>query len=289
MQGSLIRNCIRNTHYRLIAFCIASITLVSACTTTTRPGVVGINRQQLMMASQSEVERLSAISFNEQNKKAQAKKILITSGPQYDRLINIANRLIPQTAYFRDDTQKWNWQLSLINSPVLNATCAPGGKITFYTGIIDQLKLSDDEIAAIMGHEIAHALREHGRERLSQAMAQSAITNIALAAAGGYGAQINAANQVAQYVLVLPNSRQNESEADAIGVELAARAGYNPRAAISVWQKMMKATQGKNPPEFLSTHPSGETRIEQLSALMPAVEPLYRDAPKAPGSNPTMK
>ena len=289
MKKSLIRNCTRNTHYRLIAFCIASITLFSACTTTTRPGVVGVNRQQLMMASQSEVERLSAISFNEQNKKAQDKKILITSGPQYDRLINIANRLIPQTTYFRDDTQKWNWQLSLINLPVLNATCAPGGKITFYTGIIDQLKLSDDEIAAIMGHEIAHALREHGRERLSQAMAQSAITNIALAAAGGYGAQINAANQVAQYVLVLPNSRQNESEADAIGVELAARAGYNPRAAISVWQKMMKATQGKNPPEFLSTHPSGETRIEQLSALMPAVEPLYRDAPKAPGSDPTTK
>jgi predicted Zn-dependent protease len=289
MQMSLIRNCIRNTHYRLIVFCIASITLFSACTTTTRPGVVGVNRQQLMMASQSEVERLSAISFNEQNKKAQDKKILITSGPQYDRLINIANRLIPQTAHFRDDTQKWNWQLSLINSPVLNATCAPGGKITFYTGIIDQLKLSDDEIAAIMGHEIAHALREHGRERLSQAMAQSAITNIALAAAGGYGAQINAANQVAQYVLVLPNSRQHESEADAIGVELAARAGYNPHAAISVWQKMMKATQGKNPPEFLSTHPSGGTRIEQLSALMPAVEPLYRDAPKAPSSDPMAK
>lgn len=289
MQRSFIRNCTRNVHCRLIAFCIASITLFSACTTTTRPGVVGVNRQQLMMASQSEVERLSAISFNEQNKKAQEKKILITSGPQYERLINIANRLIPQTAHFRDDTQKWNWQLSLINSPVLNATCAPGGKITFYTGIIDQLKLNDDEIAAIMGHEIAHALREHGRERLSQAMAQSAITNIALAAAGGYGAQINAANQVAQYVLVLPNSRQHESEADAIGVELAARAGYNPRAAISVWQKMMKATQGKNPPEFLSTHPSGETRIEQLSALMPAVEPLYRDAPKAPGTDPTMK
>jgi predicted Zn-dependent protease len=289
MQRSLIRKCTRNTHYRLIAFCIASITLFSACTTTTRPGVVGVNRQQLMMASQSEVERLSAISFNEQNKKAQEKKILITSGPQYDRLINIANRLIPQTTHFRDDTQKWNWQLSLINAPILNATCAPGGKITFYTGIIDQLNLNDDEIAAIMGHEIAHALREHGRERLSQAMAQSTITNIALAAAGGYGAQINAANQVARYVLVLPNSRQHESEADAIGVELAARAGYNPRAAISVWQKLMKATQGKNPPEFLSTHPSGETRIEQLSALMPAVEPLYRDAPKAPGSDPTMK
>jgi len=289
MQRPLIRKCISNMHYRLITLCIASITLFCACTTTTRPGLVGVNRQQLMMASQSEVERLSAISFNEQNKKAQEKKILITSGPEYDRLINIANRLIPQTAHFRDDTQKWNWQLSLINSPILNATCAPGGKITFYTGIIDQLKLNDDEIAAIMGHEIAHALREHGRERLSQAMAQSAITNIALAAAGGYGAQINAANQVAQYVLVLPNSRQHESEADAIGVELAARAGYNPRAAISVWQKMIKATQGKNPPEFLSTHPSGETRIEQLSALMPTVEPLYRDASKVPISNSTIK
>lgn len=289
MQRAVIRKCTSNMHYRLIAFCIASITLLSACTTTTRPGVVGVNRQQLMMASQSEVERLSAISFNEQNKKAQDKKLLITSGPQYDRLTTIANRLIPQTTYFRDDTQKWNWQLSLINAPILNATCAPGGKITFYTGIIDQLKLNDDEIAAIMGHEIAHALREHGRERLSQAMAQNTITNIALAAAGGYGAQINAANQVAQYVLVLPNSRQHESEADAIGVELAARAGYNPRAAISVWQKMMKATKGKNPPEFLSTHPSGETRIEQLSALMPAVEPLYRAAPKAPGTDPAMK
>lgn len=289
MQGTLIRKCASNARFRFIALCITSITLFSACATTTRPGVVGINRQQLMMASQSEVERLSAISFNEQNKKAQEKKILITSGPQYDRLIDIANRLIPQTANFRDDTQQWNWQLSLINTPVLNATCAPGGKITFYTGIIDQLKLNDDEIAAIMGHEIAHAIREHGRERLSQAMAQNAITSIALAAAGGYGAQINAANQVAQYVLVLPNSRQHESEADAIGVELAARAGYNPRAAITVWQKMMKATQGKNPPEFLSTHPSGETRIEQLSALMPAVEPLYRDAPKALGSDPTMK
>jgi predicted Zn-dependent protease len=129
-----------------------------------------------------------------------------------------------------------------------------------------------------MGHEIAHALREHGRERLSQAMAQNLVTNIA--AASGYGSSANAANQVAQYVLVLPNSRQNESEADAIGLELAARAGYNPQAAISVWKKMIKATEGKTSPEFLSTHPSGETRIEQLSALMPAVEPLYVAAAK---------
>ena len=233
-----------------------------------------------MMISSSEVDRLSAISYNDQAQKAKEKNILVTSGPTYDRLKRIANRLIPQTGEFRDDTRHWNWQLTLIDAPTLNASCAPGGKISFYTGIIEQLNLSDDEIAAIMGHEIAHAIREHGRERVSQAMAQSAVANIAMAAAGGYGSAVSAANQVAQYVLVLPNSRQNESEADAIGLELAARAGYNPQAAISVWQKMIKATDGKKTPEFLSTHPSGETRIEQLTALMPAVEPLYKVAPK---------
>ena len=259
---------------------LSLLTLLLACANTTRSGAVGVNRSQFMLASSSEVDRLAAIGFNEQNQKAKEKNALITSGPTYDRLKTISNRLISQTGIFRDDTRQWNWQLVLINATTLNATCAPGGKITFYSGLIEQLNLTDDEIAAIMGHEIAHALREHGRERLSQSMAQSAITNIAMMAAGGYGSAISAANQAAQYVLVLPNSRQNESEADAIGLELAARAGYNPQAAISVWQKMIKANQGKGPPEFLSTHPSGETRIEQLTELMPAVEPLYKAAPK---------
>jgi len=260
---------------------LAFTSLLLACASTTRSGAVGINRSQFLVVSASEVDRLSAVSYNEQNQKAKEKNILLTSGPEYDRLKAISNRLISQTGVFRDDTRQWNWQLVLINAPILNATCAPGGKITFYTGLIEQLNLTDDEIAAIMGHEIAHALREHGRERLSQAMAQSAVTNIAMAAAGAYGSAISAANQAAQYILVLPNSRQNESEADAIGLELAARAGFKPQAAISVWQKMNKATQGKGPPEFLSTHPSGETRIEQLSELMPAVEPLYLSAPRA--------
>jgi len=260
---------------------LAFTSLLLACASTTRSGAVGINRSQFLVVSASEVDRLSAVSYNEQNQKAKDKNILLTSGPEYDRLKAISNRLISQTGVFRDDTRQWNWQLVLINAPILNATCAPGGKITFYTGLIEQLNLTDDEIAAIMGHEIAHALREHGRERLSQAMAQSAVTNIAMAAAGAYGSAISAANQAAQYILVLPNSRQNESEADAIGLELAARSGFKPQAAISVWQKMNKATQGKGPPEFLSTHPSGETRIEQLSELMPAVEPLYLSTPRA--------
>lgn len=260
---------------------VALISLLLACANTTRSGAVGINRSQFMVVSSAEVDRLSAINYNEQNQKAKEKNILVTSGPTYNRLKTISNRLIAQTSVFRDDTRQWNWQLTLINAPILNATCAPGGKITFYTGLIEQLNLTDDEIAAIMGHEIAHALREHGRERLSQAMTQNALTSIALAAAGPYGSAINAANQATQYILVLPNSRQNESEADAIGIELAARAGYNPQAAISVWQKMNKATEGKNPPEFLSTHPSGDTRIEQITELLPAVQPLYISAPKA--------
>ena len=266
------------SHRSVVALLLSSLLL--ACANTTRSGAVGINRSQFMIVSSAEVDRLSTISYNEQNQKAQEKHILVSSGPTYDRLKTISNRLIQQTSVFRDDTRQWNWQLTLINAPILNATCAPGGKITFYTGLIEQLNLTDDEIAAIMGHEIAHALREHGRERLSQAMAQSAVTNIAMAAAGSYGSAISAANQAAQYILVLPNSRQNESEADAIGLELAARAGYNPQAAISVWKKMIKATDGKTSPEFLSTHPSGETRIEQLSALMPAVEPIYLNTQK---------
>ena len=258
---------------------LVSTCLLVACTSTSRPGVVGVERSQFMMISAAQIERISASSFEQQAKAAQKKNILITSGPQYERLKTIANRLIPQTAVFRDDTHSWNWGLQLIDSPLVNATCAPGGRITFYSGIINKLNLTDDEIAAIMGHEIAHAVREHGRERVSQAMAQNVIANVALAAAGAGSAQsIDAANQIMQYVLVLPNSRQNEKEADAIGLEIAARGGYDPRAAITLWEKMSKESKGKNPPEFLSTHPSNENRIKELSALMPRVMPLYEAA-----------
>lgn len=262
----------------LVSVLVASCLLV-ACANTSRPGVVGVQRSQFMMISAAQIDRMSAISFEQQAKAAQKKKILITSGPEYERLKTIANRLIPQTAVFRDDTRNWNWGLQLIDSPIVNATCAPGGRITFYTGIINKLNLTDDEIAAIMGHEIAHAVREHGREQVSQALAQNIISNVALAAAGAGSAQsIDAANQIMQYVLVLPNSRQNEREADAIGLELAARGGYDPRAAITLWQKMSKESEGKNPPEFLSTHPSNENRIKELSALIPKVMPLYEAA-----------
>jgi len=261
---------------------LVSTCLLVACTSTSRPGVVGVERSQFMMISAAQIERISASSFEQQAKAAQKKNVLITSGPQYERLKTIANRLIPQTAVFRDDTRTWGWGLQLIDSPMVNATCAPGGRITFYTGIINKLNLTDDEIAAIMGHEIAHAVREHGREQVSQALAQNVFSNVALATAGpGSAKSIDAANQIMQYVLVLPNSRQNEKEADAIGLEIAARGGYDPRAAITLWEKMSKESKGKNPPEFLSTHPSNQNRIKELSALMPRVMPLY-EAVKRP-------
>jgi Zn-dependent protease with chaperone function len=267
---------------------LVSACLLVACSNTSRPGVVGVQRSQFMMISAAQIDRMSAISFEQQAKAAQKKNILITSGPQYERLKTIANRLIPQTAVFRDDTRGWNWGLQLIDSPIVNATCAPGGRITFYTGIINKLNLTDDEIAAIMGHEIAHAVREHGREQVSQALAQNLISSVALAAAGAGSAQsIDAANQIMQYVMVLPNSRQNEKEADAIGLELAARGGYDPRAAITLWEKMSKESKGKNPPEFLSTHPSNENRIKDLSALIPKVMPLYEEAKQAERSGST--
>ena len=261
---------------------LVSACLLVACTSTSRPGVVGVERTQFMMISAAQIDRISASSFEQQAKTAQKKNILITSGPQYERLKTIANRLIPQTAVFRDDTRTWGWGLQLIDSPMVNATCAPGGRITFYTGIINKLNLTDDEIAAIMGHEIAHAVREHGREQVSQALAQNVFSNVALATAGpGSAKSIDAANQIMQYVLVLPNSRQNEKEADAIGLEIAARGGYDPRAAITLWEKMSKESKGKNPPEFLSTHPSNQNRIKELAALMPRVMPLY-EAVKRP-------
>jgi len=267
---------------------LVTVCLLVACANTSRPGVVGVQRSQFMMISAGQIDRMSAVSYEQQAKAAQKKNILITSGPQYERLKTIANRLIPQTAVFRDDTRGWNWGLQLIDSPIVNATCAPGGRITFYTGIINKLNLTDDEIAAIMGHEIAHAVREHGREQVSQALAQNLISNVALAAAGAGSAQsIDAANQIMQYILVLPNSRQNEKEADAIGLELAARGGYDPRAAITLWEKMSKESKGKNPPEFLSTHPSNENRIKDLSALIPKVMPLYEEAKQAERSGST--
>ena len=255
------------------------LSLLTACASSTGSGAIGISRQQFLLVPASQVEQAAAQQYTQETNAAKAKGKLLTEGVEITRLREIASRLIPQAKIFRDDTSQWKWQVALIDAPILNATCAPGGKITFYTGIIRQLQLSDAEIAAIMGHEIAHALREHGRERASQALAQNLIGNIALATSTDKNKEnhVALANQVAHFAFVLPNSRTHEREADEMGLELMARAGYNPQAAIQLWQKMSKAG-GASPPEFLSTHPSNASRIEDIAALIPVVNPFYLES-----------
>jgi predicted Zn-dependent protease len=153
----------------------------------------------------------------------------------------------------------------------------PGGKIAVYTGLIERLQVTDDELAAVMGHEIAHALREHGRERVSQAQAQGVLIGVVGAVAGVSGPTLDLTRVVVDLTFNLPNSREHEIEADRIGVELAARAGYDPRAAITLWEKMGKAGGGQ-PPEFLSTHPNHATRISDLRVYASKVMPLYESA-----------
>ena len=249
---------------------------------TTQGGAVGVQREQgmLMMLSEQQVDELAKESYVQMRENAKKEKKLVTSGAAVDRLQKIADRLVGQVGVFRPDASKWPWQVSLIDENTLNASCLPGGRIVFYSGIINILKLTDDEIAAIMGHEIAHALREHGREGMSEAYMVQLGSTLAGSVLGVSRETMGLANDVVHYAMTLPNSREKESEADIIGLELMARAGYNPEAAITLWQKMA-AQGGKRPPEFLSTHPATSTRIADLRKYMPRVQPLYQQAAKA--------
>lgn len=198
------------------------------------------------------------------------------SNPQLQRLRAIAQRLIPYAVQWNPRASQWRWEVNLIVSKQINAFCMPGGKIAFYTGIIDQLKLTDDEIAMIMGHEMAHALREHSREQLAKNQATSLGISLG-AQLLGLGDIGNAAARLGGQLLSLKFSRNDESDADLVGLELAARAGYNPQAAVSLWRKMGEAT-GEGGIGFLSTHPTGPDRIRQLEGNVPRVTGLYEQA-----------
>lgn len=209
---------------------------------------------------------------------ARAKRALAPEGhPQLQRLHAIAQRLIPYAAQWNPRAGDWRWEVNLIGSKQVNAFCMPGGKIAFYTGILDQLELTDDETAMVMGHEMAHALREHARERIAKTQA----TNIGLRLGAqllGLGDLGNMAANLGGQLLTLKFSRSDESDADLVGLEMAARAGYNPEAAVSLWRKMGQATGGKDGLAFLSTHPSGPQRIRELESNVPKVQGLYTAA-----------
>ena len=241
----------------------------------TREGVdVGKNSAFSNLVPADSVERSSAEEYQKMLQQASEKKALAgKDNPQLLRLRAIAAKIIPHALQWNPRASNWQWEVNLIGSKQINAYCMPGGKIAFYTGILDQLKLTDDEVAMVMGHEIAHALREHARER----MGKSAATNIGaslLTQLLGLGQIGQTVTNYGAQLLTLQFSRDNESEADLVGMELAARAGYDPRAGVTLWQKMSAANKGA-PPQWLSTHPSGTTRIGDIEANLPKVLPLY--------------
>ncbi|WAB97346.1 MULTISPECIES: M48 family metallopeptidase [Pseudomonas] len=248
---------------------------------TTSGGAVGVERKQYMfsMLSTDEVNQMYAQSYQQTLGEASSKGVLDKTSADAKRVQAIADRLIAQAPKFRPDAAQWQWEVNVIKSDELNANCGPGGKIIVYTGLIDQLKLTDAEIAAVVGHEIAHALREHSREAMSKAYGVEMARQGAGALFGLGQNSIALADQVVNYAMTLPNSRANENEADLIGLELSARAGYDPNAAITLWNKMSKASEGA-PPEFMSTHPASESRIASLQAAIPKVMPLYQAAKK---------
>jgi predicted Zn-dependent protease len=246
-----------------------------------REGVeVGSNSKMSKLVPASQVEQAAQQQYGELLAQARAQGALAPDNhPQVVRLRAIAQKIIPFAAPWNARANNWKWEVNLIGSQEINAFCMPGGKIAFYTGILEQLKLTDDEVAMIMGHEVAHALREHARERMAKNVATRAGASIlsGLLGLGGTGdALVNMGGQL----LTMRFGREDESEADLVGMELAARAGYNPQAGVSLWEKMGAASKGA-PPQFLSTHPSGKTRIKDIQANLPRVMPLYERARKA--------
>ena len=241
---------------------------------------VGKTSAMAKLVPASTLEKSAAQQYSQMMAEAKAQGALASpNNAQLQRLRAIAQRLVPHTPQWNERAPGWKWEVNLIGSKQINAFVMPGGKIVFYTGILDQLQLTDDEIAMVMGHEMAHALREHARERL----AKSQVTGMGLSLGAqllGLGDMGNLAANLGTELLTLQYSRSDESEADLVGLEIAARAGYDPKAAITLWQKMAKATGDKGGMAFLSSHPSGPNRIKELEANLPKVESLYRRSPR---------
>lgn len=255
------------------------VVLVCGCATNTMTG-----RDQFVLVSEEQAIKGSASAYSSMVGQLEKKQKIETGTARVERVKAITNGLIAEAVRFRPDSASWHWEVQVIDAPkTVNAFCMAGGKMGIYTGFWDKLNASDDEIAAVMGHEIGHALASHTREKMSVAMAASVGATLiaALVASrssnsGAFGATRDTAMLAAGVAVTLPNSREAETEADQIGIELAARAGFDPRAAVTLWEKMAKESAGG--PEFLSTHPSPGNRTERLRTLIARVDPLYQRA-----------
>lgn len=223
-----------------------------------------------------QLEQQASVQYSDMMRQAAAKNALAHENhPQLKRLRAIASRIIPFSTRFNPHAGQWQWEVNLLGSRQLNAFCMPGGKIAVYSGLLDTLKLTDDEVAIVLAHEIAHALREHARER----MAKSELTNLGVSLLGqsvGNG-KYTGLFQAGGSLLTLKFSRSDETDADIVGLELSSRAGYDPRAGITLWRKMT-AGNSKAPPQWLSTHPSGNNREQEIQRHLPEVMPLYEKA-----------
>ena len=271
----LIHHLVNPMKNYLVPVALAATLLIAACASTTESGAVGASRSQLLLVSSAELDQMAVQSYNKLKAEAAAQGLFNTDAALLARVRAVAARIEPQTAVFRADAPRWQWEVNLITSEQINAFCMPGGKIMFYTGLIRKLNLSDDEIAVVMGHEIAHALREHSREQVSQAVAAQTAIGIGaqLLGLGGGASQLTGAAY--QALVETRFSRSHENEADRIGLELMARAGYNPQAGVTLWQKMTNAGSAGGG-GFLSSHPSDSSRVEQIQSLLPTVMPLYQ-------------
>ena len=230
---------------------------------------------------EAQLEQQAAQQYRQLVDQARAKDALATPrNVDLQRLVRIQGRILPYTYAVNPLAREWRWEVNLLRSDQVNAFCMPGGKIAFYSGIITKLDLTDDEIAIVMGHEMTHALREHGVDQAKKQMYGSATARIAGALVSSWlginpyitdmGAR--AANGLFQ----LRFSRADESEADRIGLELAARAGFDPRAGVALWRKMGQLAKS-SPPSWLSDHPADGNRIAAIQALLPRVMPMYAD------------
>ena len=250
-----------------------------------REGVeVGEQSRLAKLVPAEDLEKSALQQYRQMLQQAASKNALGPDNhPQVERLRMIAQRIIPYSYEWNPRARQWQWEVNLIGSNQINAFCMPGGKIAFYFGILKQLELTDDEVAMVMGHEIAHALREHARERMGKSTLTQGVARVGGAVlAGVLGISPQLTDMVAREganLLTLKFSREDETEADLVGMELAARAGYNPKAGVTLWQKMSAANKNA-PPQWMSTHPSGETRIKEIEANLPKVLPLYERAPR---------
>lgn len=251
----------------------------SCFTTTTSAGSVGADRSQLMLVSEEEMEESANTSYAEVIAEAKKAGTLNVDKTVVARVNKVAKNLIAQTGTFREDALSWDWQINVITDETVNAWCMPGGKIVVYTGIIDSLSLTDAQLAAVLGHEIAHALREHSREQASSEAVKNAGLAVVSSVAGLSDTSSSLLSLATQYTITLPFSRKHETEADHIGTELMARAGYDPNEAVNVWEKM-NSLGGTSIPEILSTHPSNDSRIKDLKVIVEKVYPLYEESKK---------